>query len=247
VAFLRDRTDEGLTGYSEFGSDGITRGLVGLVQDLGARLIGKDPTAVEKHYMDLYRATRQAPYGATQQAIAGIELALWDLAGKSLGVPVYRLMGGPHRERQRVYWSHCATYRVENWEMFRVKPLRAMSDVADCAREAAAKGYTALKTNIIWPGDPATRITQGRTGPHDQLATRDIIDQAGGADRRHARGRGAEVRHLPRRERQLQAERSPAARAGARAVQALLDGDRQSGPRGARRTASGHAHPAVRR
>ena len=99
--FCAIRTDEGLTGYSEFGSEGITRGLVGLVQDLGARLIGKDPTAVEKHYLDLYRAVRQAPYGATQQAIAGIELALWDLAGKSLGVPVWRLMGGPHRERQR--------------------------------------------------------------------------------------------------------------------------------------------------
>jgi L-alanine-DL-glutamate epimerase-like enolase superfamily enzyme len=176
--FCAIRTDEGLTGYSEFGSEGLTRGLVGLVQDLGARLIGKDPTAVEKHYLDMYRAVRQAPYGATQQAIAGIELALWDLAGKSLGVPVWRLMGGPHRERQRVYWSHCATYRVENWELFRVKPLRAMADVADCAREAAAKGYTALKTNIIWPGNPPRRITQGRTGPHDQLATRDVIDQA---------------------------------------------------------------------
>jgi L-alanine-DL-glutamate epimerase-like enolase superfamily enzyme len=176
--FCAIRTDEGLTGYSEFGSEGLTRGLVGLVQDLGARLIGKDPSAVEKHYLDMYRAVRQAPYGATQQAIAGIELALWDLAGKSLGVPVWRLMGGPHRERQRVYWSHCATYRVENWEHFRVKPLRTMADVADCAREAVAKGYTALKTNIIWPGNPARRITQGRTGPHDQLATRDIIDQA---------------------------------------------------------------------
>ena len=176
--FCAIRTDAGLTGYSEFGSDGITRGLLGLVQDLGQRLIGKDPTAVEKHYLDLYRAVRQASFGATQQALAGIELALWDIAGKALGVPVWRLMAGPHRERQRVYWSHCATYRVENWELFRVNPLRTMQDVADCAREAAAKGYTALKTNIIWPGDPARRITQGRTGPHDQLATRQIVDQA---------------------------------------------------------------------
>ena len=63
-------------------------------------------------------------------------------------------------------------------ELFRVKPLRTMADVADCAREAVAKGYTALKTNIIWPGDPPRRISQGRVGPHDQLATRDIIDQA---------------------------------------------------------------------
>ena|SRR5437016_4027722 len=65
--FCAIRTDAGLTGYSEFGSDGITRGLVGLVQDLGQRLIGKDPTAVEKHYVDLYRAVRQAPYGATSR------------------------------------------------------------------------------------------------------------------------------------------------------------------------------------
>ncbi|MBI1734938.1 MAG: mandelate racemase/muconate lactonizing enzyme family protein [Candidatus Rokubacteria bacterium] len=176
--FCAVRTDAGLTGYGEFGCDGITRGLVGLVQDLAERLIGKDATAVEKHYVDMYRWTRQAAYGATQMAIAGIELALWDLAGKALGVPVWKLAGGPHRERQRVYWSHCATYRVENWELFRVGPLRTMGDVADCAREAVRKGYTALKTNIIWPGDPARRISQGRAGPHDQLATRAIVDQA---------------------------------------------------------------------
>ena len=172
------RTDEGLTGYSEFGSSGITRGLVGLVADLGERLIGKDPTAVEKHYIDLYRHVRNAPYGATQMAIAGLELALWDLAGKALGVPVWRLMGGPHRETQRVYWSHLGTYRVNNWKLLGAKPLRTMADLADVAREAVARGYTAFKTNIIWPGEPARRITQGTSGPHDQLATREIIDQA---------------------------------------------------------------------
>ncbi|HEY7649797.1 MAG TPA: mandelate racemase/muconate lactonizing enzyme family protein [Methylomirabilota bacterium] len=176
--FCAVRTDAGLTGYSEFGCDGITRGLQGLVQDLAERLIGKDPTAVDKHAMDLYRYTRQAAYGATQMAIAGLELALWDLAGKALGVPVWRLFGGPHRERQRVYWSHCATYRVENWELFGVKPLRTMADLGAAAREVVGRGYTAFKTNIIWPGEPARRISQGKLGPHDQLATREIIDQA---------------------------------------------------------------------
>jgi galactonate dehydratase len=176
--FCAVRTDEGLTGYSEFGCDGITRGLQGLVQDLAERLIGKDPTAVDKHAMDLYRYTRQAAYGATQMAIAGLELALWDLAGKALGVPVWRLFGGPHRDRQRVYWSHCATYRVENWELFGVKPLRTMADLGAAAREVMGRGYTAFKTNIIWPGEPARRISQGKLGPHDQLASREIINQA---------------------------------------------------------------------
>jgi galactonate dehydratase len=75
------------TGYSEFGSPGLVRGLLGLVADLGERLMGKDPTTVEKHYIDLYRHTRQASYGATQMAIAGLELALWDVAAKRLGYP----------------------------------------------------------------------------------------------------------------------------------------------------------------
>jgi len=163
--FCAVRTDAGLTGYSEFGSDGITRGLVGLVQDLGHRLIGKDPTAVEKHYIDLYRAVRQAPYGATQQAIAGIELALWDIAGKALSVPVYKLMGGPHRERQWVYWSHLATYRANNWKLLGAKPLKTLHDLADAAREAPARGYTAFKTNIIWPGEPARAISQAGSAP----------------------------------------------------------------------------------
>jgi galactonate dehydratase len=176
--FCAIRTDAGLTGWSEFGSDGITHGLVGLVEDLGRHLIGKDPAAVEKHYLDLYRLVRQAPYGATQQAIAGLELALWDLAGKALGVPVWRLAGGPHRQRQRVYWSHLATYRAANWKLLGTKPLRTLADLADSAREAPARGYTAFKTNIVWPGDPARAMGPGRLGPHDQVATREAIAQA---------------------------------------------------------------------
>jgi L-alanine-DL-glutamate epimerase-like enolase superfamily enzyme len=162
--FCAVRTDEGLTGYSEFGSDGLTRGLIGLVDDLGTRLIGKDPTSPDKHALDLYRAVRQAPFGATQQAIAGIELALWDIAGKAVNLPVYRLMGGPHRERQRVYWSHLATYRVHNWKLLGVKPLRTLADVAEVAAEAPARGYTAFKTNIIW------RATQPAASPRDGSA-----------------------------------------------------------------------------
>jgi galactonate dehydratase len=181
--FCAIRTDAGLTGYSEFGSDGITHGLVGLVKDLGQRLIGKDPTAVEKHYLDLYRAVRQAPYGATQQAIAGIELALWDLAGKALEVPVYKLMGGPHRERQWVYWSHLATYRAHNWKLLGAKPLKTLQDLADAAREAPARGYTAFKTNIIWPGEPARAISQGRPRPARSGGLSRHRQAGGGADR----------------------------------------------------------------
>ncbi|MYA62387.1 MAG: mandelate racemase/muconate lactonizing enzyme family protein, partial [Dehalococcoidia bacterium] len=80
--FCAIRTDEGITGYSEYGEGALTRGLPGLVEDLGESLIGQDPLPVDKLYMDMYRRTRSASGGATAMAIAGIELALWDIKGK---------------------------------------------------------------------------------------------------------------------------------------------------------------------
>ncbi len=177
--FCAIRTDAGITGYGEFGGSGVTHGLVGLIRDMSSWLIGRDPGPIEKIYFDLYRGLRSAPYGATAWAIAGIELALWDIKGKALGVPVYKLVGGPFRDRQRVYWSHLGTYRARNPELWGAKPLRTWDDVADCAREAVDKGYTAFKTNILFPGDPSWAITQGRDGKnHDQLAERDLVRQA---------------------------------------------------------------------
>ena len=141
------RTDEGITGYSEYGTV-FPNGMVGLVEDLSETLIGKDPRAVEKLYFDMYRTTRSIPGGATGHAIAGIELALWDVKAKALGVPVYELVGGPFRDKQMVYFSHLASYRATSAELLGKKPLRTMQDVADCASEAAEMGYKAFKNNI---------------------------------------------------------------------------------------------------
>ena len=150
--FLAVRTDEGITGYSEYGSGTLYRGLPGLVEDLGRSLIGEDPRPVDKLYMDMYRRTRSESGGATAMAIAGIELACWDIKAKALGVPVNRLVGGPFRDKQRVYWSHLATYRVRSAEMLGKPKLRSMEDVDACAREAVDSGYTAVKTDNASPG-----------------------------------------------------------------------------------------------
>ncbi|MEX0763170.1 MAG: mandelate racemase/muconate lactonizing enzyme family protein [Dehalococcoidia bacterium] len=172
------RTDEGVTGYSEFGNGYIPHGLVGLVRDLSTLIIGKDPRPVEKHYMDMYRFTRAQWGGAMQMAIAGVELALWDIKGKALGVPVYELMGGPHRDHQRVYWSHLASYHASSWKNAGVEPLRTWDDVAACVQLAKDAGYTAFKTNIVFPGDPPRSISQGTMGPHDQNLSTDLLNHA---------------------------------------------------------------------
>ena len=173
--FCAIRTDEGITGYSEYGEGALTRGLPGLVEDLGESLIGQDPLPVDKLYMDMYRRTRSASGGATAMAIAGIELALWDIKGKFHGVPVHRLVGGPFRDKQRVYWSHLATYRVMMADQLAKPKLRTMEDLANCASEAVDAGYTAFKTNIIFPGEEPSMINNMFTGTNDQNAPTDLV------------------------------------------------------------------------
>ena len=174
--FSAVRTDAGITGYGEFGSGNVAHSLVGLIKDIKPLLIGKDPTAVEKIYFDLYRHLRQAPGGIAQMGIAGVELACWDIKGKALGLPVSHLVGGPHRSSQRVYWSHLASARAGDPSLAPDKPLKDWDAVARAAQEAPEKGYNAFKTNFIWPGDRPRAITQGRDGQnHDQRADSNLV------------------------------------------------------------------------
>ena len=83
--FVAVRTDEGVTGYGEMSDGRNPYGIVGTINDMEPILIGSDPLAVEARYWDMYRLARQSPGGIAAKAIAGVELALWDIKGKALG------------------------------------------------------------------------------------------------------------------------------------------------------------------
>ncbi|RMF92025.1 MAG: mandelate racemase/muconate lactonizing enzyme family protein, partial [Nitrospinota bacterium] len=153
--FVKIETDEGIVGYGECSDNRTPHAIAGCVQDLSGLLIGRDPRPIEMIYWDLYRHTRQSPGGIAQKAIAGIDCALWDIKAKALGVPVYELLGGPTRDRVRLYWSHCGTYRARYGQHLGTPPIRTLSDIAELGREVVRRGFTALKTNIVIPGDPA--------------------------------------------------------------------------------------------
>ncbi len=152
--FVKVETDAGITGYGECSDDKNPRGVIGTIHDLQPRLLGEDPRAYEMRYWDMTRGTRQSPGGIAAKAIAGIECALIDIKAKALGISVVELFGGPMRESVRLYWSHCGTSRAHMAELMGVAPMRTMEDVAELGREVVARGYTALKTNILFPGDP---------------------------------------------------------------------------------------------
>ena len=80
--------------------------------------------------------------------MGAIENALLDAKAKGLGVPVYELLGGKIRDRIRVYWSHCATWRINHPTHY--KPaITDLDGVKAIGREVREKGFTALKTNIF--------------------------------------------------------------------------------------------------
>lgn len=153
--FVKVETDAGITGYGECSDWRAPNAVAGGVLDMRGVVLDQDPMAVAALTAAMNRHNQQAPGGTMGRAIAGIECALWDIKGKAYGVPVYELFGGPFRDRVRLYWSHCSTYRARYSELLGTPPIRTYDDIADLGREVVQRGFTALKTNITIPGDPA--------------------------------------------------------------------------------------------
>ena len=154
--FVKVETDEGVTGYGECSDGRNPNGVVGTIKDFTPLMVGRDPRAYEMRFWDMIRGSRQSPGGIAAKAIAGIECALVDIKAKALGISVVELFGGPTRDDVRVYWSHCGSSRARNYELIGVPPLKSMDSIAALGREVVERGFTALKTNVIFPGDTAS-------------------------------------------------------------------------------------------
>jgi len=159
--FVKVETDDGLVGWGECSDGRMPHALVGAVKDFEGALLGEDPRQVERLYWTMYRISRQHLGGSAHRAMAGIELALWDIKARALGVSVSELHGGPIKARQHVYWTHCGTVRAQNWELAGTSPIRSYADITALGKEVVAKGFTALKTNIVIPGERARVYSPG--------------------------------------------------------------------------------------
>jgi galactonate dehydratase len=146
--FVKLTTDEGAVGWSEFDEGFGSPGVAAAIQRLSSRVVGQDANQHERIYAELYCATRPAAGGVVAQAMGAVENALLDVKAKLLGVPVYQMLGGKVRDRIRVYWSHCATWRI-NHPTFYQPAITSLDGVKAIGREVREKGFTALKTNIF--------------------------------------------------------------------------------------------------
>ena len=125
--FLKIHTDEGLVGLGEPILEGRALTCAQGVDELAPYLIGKDPTRVVHHWQAMYRHAFYRGGPLLTSVLSGVEQALWDLSGKALGVPVYKLLGGPTRDRIRVYKHAGDAESIKKW---------------------MALGFTAFKTGV---------------------------------------------------------------------------------------------------
>ncbi len=161
--YVKVATNAGITGYGECTDWRMPYALAGAIKDLGPALEGKNALDIPARLAEMQKLTEQSPGGISQRAIAGIELALIDIKGKAYQVPAYDLIGGKVRDRVRLYWSHCGTYRARWADFLGTPAIKTYDDIEALGREVVDRGYTALKTNILVPGDPAwTQTTEVR-------------------------------------------------------------------------------------
>ena len=162
--FVRVETSGGLVGWGEASCEGRSETVRTAVHQLAEYLIGQDPFRIEDHWQVMSKGSFYRHGVILSSAVAGLDQALWDLLGKSVGLPVHVLLGGPVRERVRVY---CWVGGDEP------------AEVADQIAQVVEEGMTAVKMNAsgrMKPlGTPASL-----QGVYDRVAAaREVL----GADR----------------------------------------------------------------
>lgn len=127
--FIKVSTDTDLSGWGECLGD-KAHVIAEAVRSYEHALIGEDPRRIVHHWQSLFRGAFWRGGPTLCAAISGIEIALWDIKGKALGVPVYEMLGGPARERIRVYTRPRGS---------------APGELAASAKEVVSRGFTAMK------------------------------------------------------------------------------------------------------
>jgi len=147
--FIKVETDQpGLVGWGEATLEWHTRSIVGAIEDLATLLLGEDPGRIEHLWQMMFRQHFWHSSGIVRAtAMSGIDIALWDIAGKALGVPCHRLWGGPVRDYIRLY-CHLGGGRMED---FYGTPVSNAARFAELACEAVSNGYTAFKSMAVPP------------------------------------------------------------------------------------------------
>ena len=131
--FVKIYTDEGITGVGEGTLEYKEKAFLGALEHIKEYLVGKNPLNVEQHFHNIYRDAYWRGGPVLMSALSAVEMALWDILGKYLNVPVYQLLGGKVNDKVRIY--------VNGW----FAGAREPEEFAEKAKQAVKRGVTAMK------------------------------------------------------------------------------------------------------
>jgi galactonate dehydratase len=132
--FVKIYTNEGLVGLGEGSVTSKEATIAAAIHEHERMIVGKDPTQIEMLWQSMYRWPRWRGGPVLNSAISAVEIALWDILGKLLDAPIYRLLGGAARERIRLYVHGGGT---------------TPETAAEAIGKAKERGYNALKTGPL--------------------------------------------------------------------------------------------------
>lgn len=130
--------EDGTVGIGEGGVHGWQRPTKTMIETMEPYLIGKDPSLIEHHYQWLYRSSHFMG-SIVQGALSAIDIALWDIKGKRLGVPIYELLSGKTRDKVRCY-MHVGMYNPKS-----KSKLGTTDALVEDALAAVKRGFTAVR------------------------------------------------------------------------------------------------------
>jgi galactonate dehydratase len=141
LTIVQVHTDEGLTGLGESRIPNHASTLEAYINDAANRhLVGRDPFEIEALVLRMRRDDFSRPGEIMMSGIACLEIACWDIVGKALGQPIYKLLGGAVRDKIKAYAN--GWYRVE----------RTPEEFHAAAKKVTEKGYNSLKLDPFGPG-----------------------------------------------------------------------------------------------
>ena len=140
--FIKMYTDAGIVGIGEGTVEGRIPTVVAAIKELEPYLIGKDPRRPAHHWQAIYRHAFYRGGIVLTSALSAVDVAMWDIKGKALGVPVYELLGGPTRDRLRVY---------------------GQASNAEGAKKVMAEGYRSMKVGVTTSRGQLSRYSES---PH---------------------------------------------------------------------------------
>ena len=171
--FVKVVTDQdGLFGWGEATLEWHTRAVVGAIEDIAELVVGEDPTRIEHLWQMMYRQHFWHGHGIIRAtAIAGIDLALWDILGKVAGLPCSKLWGGPVRDLVRTY-CHLGGGKLEDFYETAADDAKRFGDLA---RQAVADGFTAFKSMAVPPTLPLEGLKAIKTAEACVAAMREAV------------------------------------------------------------------------